>query len=256
MEQKTFKNLMINNDYFSPALILGLSLVLSVLIGSYYLYKIKTATDTIEVTGSAQKVIDSDVVKWKANVSRTVAPDRLKEGNASMKKDLNAVKKFMSKNKIDKDSITITPMVMLPIYEAQNGSNGDKSTAGIRAYTLSQDITIESEDVDKIAQVAQDSGSLINDGVLFSNLGIEYYYSKLSDLKLEMLSEATKNAAERAKKIAESAGSGVGHLKSSDMGVMQITPVNSTETSDYGFYDTSSKQKQINAIVHAKFSLN
>lgn len=244
------------NHYFAPALVIGASLVLSALIGSFFLYQAKALNDTIEVTGSAQKLIESDAVKWKANISRTVAPKDLKAGNAAMKKDLDMVKKFLSKNKIDSQDITVSPMVMFSIYETQE-QNGDpgKSASAIRAYTLSQDISIESGDVGQITQAAQNSGSLINDGVFFSNLGLEYYYSKLSDLKLEMLAEATKNAAERAAKIAQSANAKVGRLKSSDMGVMQITPVNSIETSDYGYYDTSSKQKQITAIVHAKFNL-
>jgi hypothetical protein len=39
------------------------------------------------------------------------------------------------------------------------------------------------------------------------------------------------------------------------MGVMQITPVNSTEVSDYGINDTSSIEKAITAIVTASFEV-
>jgi hypothetical protein len=59
----------------------------------------------------------------------------------------------------------------------------------------------------------------------------------------------------RAGKIVESAGSNLGKLRSASMGVMQITPVNSTDVSDYGYYDTTSIEKQITAIVRASFAV-
>lgn len=42
---------------------------------------------------------------------------------------------------------------------------------------------------------------------------------------------------------------------SADMGVFQITPVNSTEVSDWGSNDTSSLEKKVFAVVHADFAI-
>jgi hypothetical protein len=70
-----------------------------------------------------------------------------------------------------------------------------------------------------------------------------------------MLAEATKNAKDRAERIAESSGSKVGSMRSADMGVFQVMAVNSTEVSDYGAYDTTSIDKNVMAVVRASFSL-
>ncbi|MDD4879214.1 MAG: SIMPL domain-containing protein, partial [Candidatus Omnitrophica bacterium] len=43
--------------------------------------------------------------------------------------------------------------------------------------------------------------------------------------------------------------------RSADMGVFQITPVNSTEVSDWGSNDTSSLEKKVFAVVHADFAI-
>jgi hypothetical protein len=115
---------------------------------------------------------------------------------------------------------------------------------------------VQSSDVEGVTKVAQGSGEIINQGVIFSSQPLQYFYSKLSELKLDMLAQATQDAQSRASRIATSAGSKLGSLRSADMGVFQITPVNSTDLSDYGEYDTTSIQKQITAVVHATFSVN
>jgi hypothetical protein len=45
-------------------------------------------------------------------------------------------------------------------------------------------------------------------------------------------------------------------MRSSSQGVFQITPRDSTEVSDYGFNDTSSREKDVNAVVSATFAVN
>ena len=254
MEQKT------SHSYFIwSAVILGVSIVLGTGIVAYDMYKVKALSNTIEVTGSAQKEIASDVVKWRSNFSRIVGPNELKTGYAEMKDDLDKVTKFLRDSGVKDEEITVQPVSMNHIYNSGSGSYLGKPEYGgggtLQGYNLMQNITVESNEVDKITKVAQDSSSLINQGIVFSSNGLEYYYSKLADLKVEMLGEATKNAAERAKQIVESAGSKIGGLRSANMGVLQITPTNSPDVSDYGYYDTSSIQKQITAIVHASFSV-
>lgn len=73
---------------------------------------------------------------------------------------------------------------------------------------------------------------------------------------MELLSEAVKDAQNRAGKIAQSSGNEVGSLKSASVGVVQVLPVNSTEISDYGTYDTSSIEKEVMITVRATFRTN
>jgi hypothetical protein len=70
-----------------------------------------------------------------------------------------------------------------------------------------------------------------------------------------MLAEATKDAKERAKQIAENTGSSVGSVRSARMGVLQITPSDSNEVSGLGINDTSSLEKDITAVVNIEFEV-
>jgi len=236
------------------AFIIGISIVATGFVVASYFYKVKGLSDVINVTGSAQKTITSDVVKWRMSFSRTVVESQLKNGYSLIKQDSDAVMKYLKDNSVDEKSMTIGSVTVNPVYDNPYGKDGS-SEPKQKQYILTQDITIESNDVEKISTVAKNSGVLIQEGVLLNNNPLEYYYSKLSDLKKEMLAEATKNAKERAEEIAKSTDSKIGALRSAAMGVTQITPVNSTDVSDYGSYDTTSLEKQITAIVRASFSL-
>ena len=44
-------------------------------------------------------------------------------------------------------------------------------------------------------------------------------------------------------------------MRNSSQGVFQVTPRDSTEVSDYGISDTSSREKDVNAVVSATFDV-
>ena len=246
---------MFKNQFVFPIAIFSVAIIAATVIVGGTFYKVKSLSDLISVTGSAQKSITSDVVKWQASFSRNVGADALKQGNTQIKGDLEAVRKFLKDNGVEEKDTTIFPVSINPVYEQTEGKYYYGGGGVISGYNLIQNIRVESNEVQKITELANNTGPLIDQGVLFSSQPLEYYYSKVAELKVEMLSEATKDARARAEKIAESAGSKLGSIRAASMGVMQITPVNSTEISDYGYYDTSSIEKQINAIVKASFSL-
>jgi hypothetical protein len=126
----------------------------------------------------------------------------------------------------------------------------------IVGYELKQSVTVTSNDVDKIARIAREATELINQGILLESGSPDFYYTKLGDLKVEMLGEAAKDAKARADKIAESTSSSIGNIRSARMGVMQITAPESTEVSDYGINNTSSIEKDVTAVVNASFAVN
>lgn len=132
--------------------------------------------------------------------------------------------------------------------------NGQMSNQ-VESYTLSQNIEIRSKDVEKVTQLSRGATELINQGVEFQSNPPQYFYTKIADLKVEMLTLATKDAFNRAQKIAENANSRLGILRSAKQGVFQITPRYSNDIADYGINDTSSLEKEITAVVNTSFTI-
>lgn len=87
-----------------------------------------------------------------------------------------------------------------------------------------------------------------------SNL-VEYYFNDLKNIRVDMLSEATRNARERADAVAKAGGASVGKIISLSSGVFQVTQKNSVSVDDYGMYDTTSVEKKITATVKVNFGV-
>ncbi len=229
-------------------IIMGISLIISVMIGSYVFYKIKALEDVLSVTGSASKEVVADQAKFSGDFSRVTNLSSLKYGYDQMARDLSFLKTFLKSQGIDEKNIIISPVLMNEIYDGNNNKPE-------KEYTLRQNIEIASTDVSKMATLAQATVSLINSGVIFTTNPVQYYYSKLPDVRVSLLSDAVKDARARAEKISESTGRKVGSVKSASSGVVQVLPRNSLDVSDYGTYDTSTVDKNIMVTVRVTFSM-
>lgn len=231
------------------ALILAVALLASVSIATYGFVKSRVQVNTITVTGSAKKQIKSDYVTWKGSFSRQ--SKSLSDAYSKLQGDLVIVKDYLNKEGISDKDYTVSAVntqvnyIMLP--------NGYMSSE-VDSYKLSQDIDLRSGDIEGITKISRESTKLIQDGVQFQSLAPMYFYTKIADLKVDMLALATKDARNRADKIAENAGAKLISLKNAKMGVFQITPINSNDVSDYGINDTSSIEKEIMSVVNCTFT--
>ena len=228
--------------------ILAGGIVLAAIVGSWTFYSVRSLDNTLQVTGSARKTITSDTVKWTGQFTRTATPTDLKTGNDLLRKDRTAVMNFLKKNKIDEKNVTISTVFMDPDYSY--------NAEAPRNLILRQTVEVRSNDVLGLTQIAKNIDELINQGVLFSTQGLEYTYSKLAELRIELLKDAVKDARLRASSIAESDGESVGSLKSASIGVVQVLSPNSTAVDDYGAYDTGSIEKEVMVTVRGSFQLD
>jgi len=226
-------------------LIIGASLIITGAVISRTLLDVKELDNVISVSGSAKQTVTSDSARWTGSFSRTTLKDQLKDGYAAMKGDEKIVSDFFKSQGFT--NVEISPVFMNEVYK--NDSNAPKE------YNLIQNIEIKSDDVNKMKELAKNSDQLANQGVVFSANSVEYYYSKLPDLRVSLLPEAIKDAKNRAGSIAESSGKQVGSIKSVSMGVVQVMSVGSIDVSDYGSYDTSNIEKEVMITVKTVFGL-
>jgi hypothetical protein len=240
------QNIKIRPD-FGP---IFLGLVLAALILGSAIVEMRKTTDTITVTGSAKRPIVSDLIVWRGQVSAQA--ETMQSAYADLQNHTNRVREFLATNKVPETEMSFKSVNTEQIQEYnQNGY----STGRITGYRLTQSFEVRSMRVDAIDQLVTGSNDLISQGVPFMSFQPEYLYTKLADLRIEMLGEATKDATERARTMAQASGSDIGELRSARMGVFQVTQRYSTDVSDYGYYDTSSKEKDITAVVSVSFSL-
>ena len=104
-------------------------------------------------------------------------------------------------------------------------------------------------EVDKVLSVAEKIYSLVPEGVNITASNLEFYYSKLPELRVSLLNDAMIDAKQRATMIAKSTGRRVGKVKSAKMGVVQVMAPNTIQISDYGTYNTESREKEVMITV-------
>ena len=73
----------------------------------------------------------------------------------------------------------------------------------IEGATEGLDILLGRYGEDAYREAARIQTELLNQGVQFYSESPRYYYTKLADLKIQMISKATQDARLRAEKIAE-----------------------------------------------------
>lgn len=228
-------------------LILGGSFLVAALIGAVTVFRLRSLNDIVSVTGSAKMEVVADQGKWVGQVSRTVRQANLKSGYDQIARDISIVQDFLKTNGIDQTQVSVAPVFMMEVY--------NQNVDAEKQYTLSQTIEIQSTDVEKLRNLSQRAGELISKGVLYSTSSLEFYYSKLPEARIALLSQAIDDAKARAGELAKNSGKKVGSLKAATSGVVQVQSRNSTDVSDYGSYDTSKIEKQITVTVKASFSL-
>ncbi len=236
------------------AIIFGLSIILaSVFLGNAYV-KRANPPQVISVTGLGTQNFTSDLIVWEGTFV-TFNSD-LQSAFEKLNKDKEVVDQYLKSKGVSASSIIFNSVQTM---EQRDNKYEDGNYVGsiFRGYELSQSVQIESTDVAQIEQVAREITELLNKGVQFTSSPPRYYYTKMADLKIEMISKATEDARIRAEKIAENSGGSLGELISAKMGVFQITGQNSDEAYSWGgAYNTSAKKKTASITMRLEYKAN
>jgi hypothetical protein len=239
---------------YITAIVFSLSIVLSsYFLADAYLNRSKIKEGSISVTGLGKADIVSDLIVWEGTfLSKSMD---LKEAYRKLKDDKVDVTEYLKSKGINGQEIVFNSVTMDKKFNAKYNNAGKYSGDEFVGYELSQNVKIESKDVEKVEQLAREITELLNQGILFYSKPPRYYYTKLADLKIEMISKATEDAYLRAKTISQFSKSKIEKLLTAKMGIFQITGQNSNEDYSWGgTFNTSSKNKSASITMKLIYS--
>lgn len=231
-------------------LALGVGLVAAAGLVSRSLERIKLAGDKITVKGYAEEKVLSDAGTWRATV--TVRAGDLQSGYRALEADTTRVRALLESVAGASAAVSVSSVAARPQYEM---GPGGMQTGRISGYELDRNFELSSTDVALIGRVAAEASTLISEGVSINSWPPQYFYNDLNEVKVRLIGAATRDAQLRAEQFAAGSGVTVGPLRSASQGVFQITRPNSTETADYGSYDTSTVEKVVKAVVTVEYSV-
>ena len=223
------------------AILFAVAIVLAAFfLGNAYVERAES-NGTISVTGLGSEDFVSDLIVWEGRFVRE--SNDLQAAYSALEKDKDIIKKYLLSKGITTEQLVFKAVSTTEQTEAQY-QNGNYIGNRFVGYQLSQSLEIESADVNKIEELSRSITELLNKGVQFYSETPRYYYTKMADLKIEMIRKATEDARLRAETIATNSGSELGELKSANMGVFQITGQNSNEDYSWGgAFNTADKNK-------------
>lgn len=230
--------------------IIGIATIICAVFISKGLTNFKKKESSINVTGMAEKQITSDLIVWDVTLNA--------EGNTRGE----AYKTYENTRKVFLEYLTSQGLKKESISEMGAQLNKKTKTFYVDGhynsiddgYEVNQTIKVSSSDLPLVEKAYQNVQSLYSRGIAFSSQAPSYYYTRLNDLKKDLLHEASKNALERATTIADGCDCNVGKLTNSSMGVFQIVGLNSGEDYSWGgTFNTSSKEKVASITVKAQY---
>jgi uncharacterized protein len=241
-------------QHFATMLISAAVVMTGLILGNSYLSKGKP-DDTVSVIGLGEESFDSDLIVWRASFSRKSY--ELKDAYAQLNSDVRKVKSYLKSRGIADDEMVFEAADISKDWSRIYDDEGNVIQTIFDGYSLRQSLKVSSKKVNIVEQTSRQVSELIDAGIELNSEAPEYYYTKLAQLKLKMIEAATKDAFERAEKIAENGGGSLGRLKNADMGVFQITAENSSEDYEWGgSYNTSSRRKTASITIRLKYAID
>jgi uncharacterized protein len=239
-------------DYSVPLVAASTILVVGGIVVSLYAGKvvtdIKLAEDTVEVTGSAKESVVADQGRWTISLETHTGTNNQQDGFNRLDSAVTKIIEYLKKEgftEYETPTGNSYPTFTYPQY-------GEPIQTG---YSVSRTIMVRSSDVAKLSALANNVSPLMGAEYTVSTGMLELTYSKLPEMRVQLLSKAIKDAEERAKAIAQDSGRNVQTLRNASSGVVQVLAEGAIEVSDYGAYDTQSLNKEVMVTVRATFSL-
>ena len=206
------------------ALILGFSLITG-LLGLGYLVadgavRVKEYERTVTVKGLAERELLADAVIWP--ISFAVPDNDLSSLYTTIDGNVESISGFLIESGINAEEIsTATPS----ITDKSAQSWGEGSAPTFR-YTAQQSVTVYSTDVERVRGLMSSLSSLGKSGIAFTGSDYEnqpqYLFTRLNDIKPDMIEEATRNARQVAEKFAEDSQSRLGKIKRASQGQFSV----------------------------------
>jgi len=208
------------------AAVLGGCILLGMVLGGWVLgaqiKAIKLADRYVTVKGLVERTVKSDTAIWPVTFKE--AGNDLNAVFAKSEEDKSAVLKFFAEQGISPQEITAGQIQVTDKWANEYGNN----QSGTR-YIVQQTVTVQSFNVDKIAQAGQKTAELVKAGIVVGGgygQGISYKFTGLNALKPDMITEATRNARASADRFAADSGSQVGPIRAANQGVFSISSAN------------------------------
>ena len=203
------------------ALLVGLGLVGAGWFAAQGMAKLRTADRYVTVKGSAEKVVDADLVVWP--LPHSVGGNDLADVQARLDANTATIRAFFQQAGFKPTEIVVSPPRLEDRWAWASGDNKPPER-----FRYSNTVILRTSDVGRALTALRRSGELVAHGVMLSAEeggagGPDFEYTKLNAIKPALIAEATSNARQSAEQFAKDSGARIGGIRSANQGVVDIS---------------------------------
>ena len=207
--------------YAFAAIVLAIGLAIAGWLVGQGFRESRLAERYVTVKGTSEQTVKADLALWPIRFVAT--GNDLAQVQAKLVKDGAVIKQLLSSAGLTDKDIELQRLDVTDML-AQAYRSGPVESRFIIAQTL----MARSTNVDQIAAAGQRLGQLVDAGVVLSNEfgpgAPVYLFTKLNDIKPQMIAEATRTARAAAEQFAKDSGAKIGGIRRANQGLFEILP--------------------------------
>lgn len=222
---------------------------------SHGLVSMKAAERSVAVKGLSEREVNSNLALW--NVGFTVTASDLAQAQTKVNENAAAISSFLEKTGIAKDEIS---MGALKVTDRQANQYQNVTGPDDSRYILSTQLKVRSANIDAVQKAAGTIGELVRDrGILLGapdqyGCDLRLIYTKLNEIKPEMIAEATKDARKAAEQFAQDSGVTVGQIKNASQGYFSVSSRDGSDLNNDNSCDAeTSVVKKVRVVTNVTY---
>jgi len=229
------------------ALILGLGLLGAGFFTGRGFEQGRSADRFVTVKGLAETFVRADLAVWPLRVTAT--GNDLGRVQGEIDENVATITTFLSGQGIEADAIQPQRVEVTDLLAQAYRPEG----VGESRFILAQTVIVRTEQVDRVAALNQQTGELVRRGVvLVDSGGPTYLFTRLNEIKPEMLAAATRNAREAAHQFAADSGSALAEIRRATQGLFEILPRDPAP----GLFEANQLDKKVRVVSTIEYRLS
>lgn len=213
--------------------VLGVSMIAGGYLLGDGLLRARMADRSVTVRGLAEREVTADLATW--TISYSAQSSDLAEAQADIDRDTEAIRAFFGELGFEAEALQPSG-----VNVSQYSNN-----IGQQTYTIRQRMQLRTTDIERAQDAVARQFDLVRRGVVLEEgSGMSFTFTRLNEIKPEMIAEATRDARASANQFAEDSGTDVGGIRSATQGYFSIQSRDG-DAGGYGVADTPYKQVRV-----------
>lgn len=205
---------------------------------------------TVTVRGVSERNVTANLATWSIDFSHQGT--ELGPVQQSVDSQARAVRAFFQRAGFRPDEVTDSDVSL----RREQPTDRDGDPVGPQRLTVSRSIQLRTNDVMKVRAAYARQAELLRDGIELSGSNVRYTFTRLNELKPEMIAEANRNARRSAEQFARDSGVSVGKMKTASQGYFSVGARDGEDCDDCGSSGGSSPFQKVRVVTTIDYDLD